>query len=220
MTNNSAAVIFDLDGVVIDTEPLYTKAEIKLFEEYGIHIPEKDCALFRGCSEQTFFDLSMKRYGITEDKDVFIAKSREYVRNEFSDNLTFMPGFKNLHWRINKHYKTGLVTATSRSTLNWIINQIELDNFFKHILSGDETKRNKPYPDPYMMMMKFLSVQPENTVIVEDSLHGLQSGLSAGGNVIAITGSVSANDLSSAHRIVQHLNEITIEMIKELLPDT
>ena len=96
MTNNSAAVIFDLDGVVIDTEPLYTKAEIKLFEEYGIYIPKEDWALFRGCSEQTFFDLSMERYGITEDRDVFMKKGRQYVMDEFNKNIPFMPGFKDL----------------------------------------------------------------------------------------------------------------------------
>ena len=51
----NTAVIFDMDGVIIDTEPLYTKAEIRLFDEYGVKVPEEDWSLFRGCTEQDFF---------------------------------------------------------------------------------------------------------------------------------------------------------------------
>ena len=78
----NSAVIFDMDGVIIDTEPLYTKAEIRLFREYNIEIPEEDWPLFRGCAEQDFFDQSMERYDIVENKHVFMEKGREYVREE------------------------------------------------------------------------------------------------------------------------------------------
>ena len=101
MNHTSKAVIFDMDGVILDTEHLYTREEIRLFGEYGINIPEEDWSLFRGCSEQAFFDLSMKRYGITEDRKVFIDKGREYVRKEFLKNLSFMPGFRELNNRIS-----------------------------------------------------------------------------------------------------------------------
>ena len=66
----NSAVIFDMDGVVLDTEPLYTLAEVRLFGEYGVKIPREDWALFRGCSEDDFFDLSMKRYNISEKKTI------------------------------------------------------------------------------------------------------------------------------------------------------
>ena len=64
-------ILFDLDGVTINTEPLYAKGEIRLFKEYGITIPQKDWKLFRGCTEEKFYDLSMNRYGITEDLLIF-----------------------------------------------------------------------------------------------------------------------------------------------------
>ena len=84
MTANKNAILFDLDGITIDTEPLYTRAEIRLFGEYGVKIPKKDLHLFRGCSEDKFFDLSMKRYGITESRDIFINRGRQYVIDEFN----------------------------------------------------------------------------------------------------------------------------------------
>ena len=70
--------------------------------------------------EKDFFDLSMRRYNISEDKHVFMKKGREYVRNEFKNNLAFMPGFHKLHELVTNHYSVGLVTASPRHNLNFL----------------------------------------------------------------------------------------------------
>ena len=215
----NTAVIFDMDGVIINTEPLYTRAEIRLFREYGVEIPKEDRSLFRGCAEEDFFNLSMERYNISENKSIFMEKGRQYVREEFITGLTFMPGFHKLIGRVNKKHKTGLVTASPRHNIDWLCGLIHLDRIFKHILSGEECARNKPQPDPYVDMMKLLSVLPENTVVIEDSLHGVRAALSAGAHVIAKTGSVPSAELKTSHRIVSHLDEITDQMIDELLQE-
>ena len=219
MKSANSAVIFDMDGVILDTEPLYTRAEIRLFGEYGVAMPEEDWSLFRGCAEQDFFNLSMKRYKITEDKNVFMEKGRAYVRDEFKKSLAFMPGFHRLHKMVKQHYHIGLVTASPRHNLDWLRTLIELDDLFEHIISGDDTNKNKPHPEPYLAMMSRLGVEPKKTVIIEDSLHGVQSGLASGAFVIAKTGSVPDSQLSIAHRIISHLDEITHNMIEELLRD-
>ena len=190
-----------------------------MFGEYGVIIPEEDWSLFRGCAEQDFFDLSMKRYKIAEDKNVFMEKGRAYVRDEFKKSLAFMPGFHSLHKMVKLHYHIGLVTASPRHNLDWLRTLIELDDLFEHIISGDDTDKNKPHPEPYLAMMSRLDVEPKNTVIIEDSLHGVQSGLASGAFVIAKTGSDPVSQLSIAHRIISHLNEITHFMIEELLQD-
>ena len=217
MKIEKSAVLFDLDGVTIDTEPLYTVAEIRLFAEYGVKIPEKDLHLFRGSSEETFFDLSMDRYGITENRDTFIRKGRQYVMAEFKKNIPFVPGFKNLIKRISKNYITGLVTASPLHSLNWIRNKISLDDYFQYILSGEETEQNKPNPHPYLEMMNRIGVDPKNTIIIEDSLQGLHSALSSGGHVIGKSGSIPREGLEIAHRIIDHLDEITLDFIEVLL---
>ena len=219
MNSFKSAVIFDMDGVVLDTEPLYTKAEIRLFREYDVEIPEEDWPLFRGCAENDFFDLSMSRYNITEDKNVFIEKGRKYVKEEFQTGLDFMPGFHKLYARVKKKYNTGLVTASPRHNIDFVCGLIDLDNIFEHIISGDETLRNKPHPEPYFAMMKKLNVLPINSVIIEDSLHGLQAGLASGAHVIAKTGSVPNKDLSIAHLIVTHLDKITNDVLEEILQE-
>ena len=212
-----SAILFDMDGVTINTEPLYTKAEIKLFKEYGVIIPVDDWHLFRGSSEDNFFDLSMERYNIKEDRDIFINKGRQYVRDEFNMGIPFMSGFKKLHKRISSSYLMGLVTAAPERSLNWIVKKNSLDKYFNHMLSGETAKKNKPHPDPYLAMMKTLEIDPLNAVIIEDSVDGIQSGLSSGAHVIAKRGSVPNEKIKNAHLIIDHLDEISIELLEDIL---
>ena len=74
-------ILFDLDGTVIDSESLYQKGEIKLFKEYGVDIPGKDWKIFRGTTEQDFYTISMKKYNIKEDREIFINKGRKYIKS-------------------------------------------------------------------------------------------------------------------------------------------
>lgn len=217
MTSNNSAILFDLDGVTIDTEPLYTRSEIRLFGEYGIDIPKEDWQLFRGCSEESFFELSMERYGIIENRDEFIQKGRQYVMDEFKKNIPFVPGFKSLIKRVTKKYITGLVTASPLHSLNWIREEIGLDNYFKYIISGEEAEKNKPHPHPYLEMMDRINVNPQNTAIIEDSILGLRSALASGAHVIALSGSAPRQKLNIAHIIVDNLSEITVQVIEDLL---
>ena len=134
-------------------------------------------------------------------------------------SLAFMPGFHKLIDRVKKGHHTGLVTASPRHNVDWLCGLIGLNNIFEHIISGDETTRNKPHPDPYLAMIEKLNVEPKNVVIIEDSLHGLQSALASGAHVIAKTGSVPIENLSIAHIVVDHLDEITNYMLKKLFQE-
>ena len=219
MRKEQSAVLFDLDGVTIDTEPLYTRSEIRLFGDYGVEIPEEDWPLFRGCSEEAFFDLAIARYGITENRDIFIQKGRQYVVDEFKKNIPFVPGFKDLIGRISAGYITGLVTASPLRILDWIRESKKLDDYFQYIISGEETALNKPHPLPYIEMMDRIGVDPENTVIIEDSLPGLRSALGSGAHVIARAGSVPIEKLNIAHFIVDHLDAVTLQLFEDLLQE-
>ena len=214
--NTCKLILFDLDGVTIDTEPLYAKGEIKLFKEYGITIPEEDWKLFRGCTEENFYDLSMNRYGITENRKKFQNKGRAYVREEFEKNLDFMPGFKALIKRLDGKYSIGLVTATPEYMYKWVDERLNLSDIFEYIIYGGMTEKGKPNPDPYLLGMKQFNINAKNTMVVEDSVHGIQAGLSANAKVVALTGSVDIEDMPPAHEIINSLNEIDSNFINSL----
>ena len=214
--NTCKLILFDLDGVTIDTEPLYAKGEIRLFKEYGISIPQEDWKLFRGCTEEKFYDLSMNRYGITEDRIIFQNKGRAYVREEFEKHLDFMPGFNDLIKRLNGEYLIGLVTASPEYMFKWVDGRLNLSDIFEHIVYGGMTDKGKPNPDPYLLGMKQFNMDPKNTMVIEDSVHGIQAGLSANAKVVALTGSVDVEDMPAAHKIINSLNEIDPVFINSL----
>jgi len=219
--NKIEAVCFDMDGVIIDTEPLYAKGEVRLFREYNVEIPDEDWVLFRGCNEETFYDLSMNRYGITEKRQVFIEKGRKYVMAEFEKNLEFMEGFKKFHKSlINFGIKTALVTASPQKMFNFVNEKLGLTNLFDAIVSGGMTENNKPHPEPYLLAMEKLKVAPENTIVIEDSVHGINSGLASGAFVVGYRGSVPESELEIAHLIINNHTELSVNILLNILQKT
>ncbi|NQU67169.1 MAG: HAD family phosphatase [Candidatus Marinimicrobia bacterium] len=210
------AILFDMDGVVVDSEPLYMQAEIQLFRQYGVEIPDDDWKLFRGCTEEAFYKISMERYGIQEEESTFRQKGRALVFEEFSAHLKFMDGFLSLIEMVRKHFSTGLVTSSPGDVFEFVNDRLKLKKYFHQIIFGGMTQNGKPHPEPYLTVMKILDVLPEECVIIEDSIHGINAGLASGAKVIALTGSVNPEDMPTPHRIVNNLSEITETVLREL----
>lgn len=208
------AVIFDLDGVVVDSEPLYQQAEERLFREYGVRIPEEDWPLFRGGSEQRFYELARTRYGVTASIAQLRRKGRQYLFSIFDSSLDFMAGFLELHRQIEGRYRLGLVTSTPGAVYNRMADRLGLNGYFQEVIHGGMTAHSKPHPEPYLVMMGRLKVEPEQTVIVEDSIYGLRAALAAGAWTVALTGSVPEEDMPPAHAVVSSLTILSPEFFE------
>ena len=201
-------ILFDLDGTVIDSEPLYQKGEIKLFKEYGIVIPEKDWNIFRGCSEENFYTISMKKYKIREKREIFINKGRGYIKEEFDKNLDFKRDFLSFFKYIKDKYKIGLVTASPLCSFNYVNSLLNIKKYFFNIITDDDCRRSKPDPEPYISMMNRLKLQPNQTLIIEDSINGMQSAQKSGAFVVGITGSVYRKDMPKVDLIINNYSEL------------
>ena len=210
------AVIFDMDGVVVDSEPLYQQAEERLFREYNVTIPQDDWKLFRGCTEERFYQLARERYGISEPAEALRRKGRRYVLAAFDAELDFNEGFLELHRRLVERYRLGLVTSTPEELFHWMDERLGLKRYFPEVICGGMTANSKPHPEPYLEMMRRLEVLPEESAVVEDSIHGLTSALAAGAWTIALTGSVPLEDMPPAHAVIDSLGEISPAMLERL----
>ena len=200
-----------MDGVVVDSEPLYAQAEIKLFAEYGVSIPDEDWKLFRGCTEDGFYDIALDRYGIKEDRTVLMERGRQYVQAEFAASLNYMPGFSSLIGRIHQAgLKRGLVTSSPERMYRYVDGLLSVGLHFDDVIWGGMTENSKPHPEPYLSMMKKLDVIPDECLIIEDSLHGLNAAVASGAKVIALTGSVEIEDIPVVNQIVENLEDVTV----------
>ena len=147
---NNRAVLFDLDGVVIDSEPLYVKAEIRLFRDYDVKLTKEDKKLFRGCSEDTFYKLAFENWGIQVPKEKLISEIRKYLVESLNGELKYKEVFESLISILRGLFKLGLVTATSGEIVDQIDSMINLSSYFEKILTGDSVKKNKLHPQPYL----------------------------------------------------------------------
>lgn len=209
-------ILFDLDGVVVDSEPLYQQAEEQLFAEYGISIPESDWQLFRGLSESAFYQLARERYGVDAPLDTLRRQGRQLVREAFADSLQFRSGFIDLQRRLRPDYRLGLVTSTPGELFEFMDARLRISPLFDGILTGGTTAHSKPHPEPYLVMLKQLATEPRQALVVEDSVHGLTAAWESGAWTIAITGSVPEAVMPRRHATIAHLSEITAELIARI----
>jgi len=133
--------------------------------------------------------------------------------------LHYMNGFSEIYSIFKQKYKLALVTSTGPKLVNHIDKLLSIRKKFDLIITASDTNLHKPNPDPYLIAMNRLNLKSNECIIIEDSINGLRSALDTGAHVIAKTGSVPIENLSVAHRVVMHLDEITDDLINELLYD-
>jgi HAD superfamily hydrolase (TIGR01509 family) len=202
------AIVFDFDGVIVNTEPLYEIAEKRLFADYGIIVPDKDWKIFKGSSEADFYHLIKERYNITASETELRRKGRQFLLEVFSGGIDYLPGYEEFLKKIDGTVKTGLVTATSGKILAWIFQATSIRNSFKYIVTAEDVKRSKPHPEPYHKMFDMLNVVPSKTIVIEDSINGIRSAKAAGAITIGLCSSFSARDLDLADYAAKDYSEI------------
>jgi len=210
------AILFDMDGVVIDSEHLYEKAENNLFASYGISISDEELKELKGTTEADFYNRLEKRHRPHWDRQKVINKGRKLLLELFARDLKFMPGFTSLMNRIQGRYLTGLVTSTQRHLFEKICRILPLGDMFQEIVCADDILNGKPHPEPYLIMMKRLQVFPKEVVAIEDSLHGIASAKASGALCIALEDSFSQDELQAADKVVKSLDEIHGNLIEAL----
>ena len=211
------AIVFDMDGVVIDSEPLYQKAQIAFFATYGVTVLPEHWNVFRGSTEQKFYEVARDMYGIDEPLDRLMPEGRQYVLQIFEQELAYANGFLELMNRIKGRYKTALVTSTPGAMYKWIEDRLDMGDHFDSVIFGEMTTNHKPHPEPYATMFERLGVAPTEAMVIEDSIYGLNSALASGAWTVALTGSVPVEDMPRAHALIESLNEIDDQFINAIL---
>ncbi len=205
---NIKAILFDMDGVVIDSEKLYSSSEKRLLAKYGVKFDSNDWNYIKGCTESQFYDLIYKKFDIPVPRNQLIKEGRSYLMDVFSEKLNYMNGFKSLYSKINQQYKLALVTSTGPVLVNHIDSLLNIKSKFNVVITSDDTKLHKPHGAPYRKAMNLLGVKEEECMVVEDSLQGIKSGKSAGAIVVALEGSIEKKYLKDADYIISNLTHI------------
>jgi len=196
------AILFDMDGVVVDSEKLYSQSEKKLLAQYGVKFDQSDWHYIKGCTEKQFYDLVYAKFNINIPRDQLIDKGRNFLKNIFTQKLDYMNGFNEIHSIFKKQYKLALVTSTGPELVNHIDSLLSIYEKFDVVITSNDTTIHKPQPEPYLIAMDRLQLQPNQCIIFEDSIQGIKAGKAAGSYVIALEGSLEKEVLNEADLII------------------
>jgi len=207
-----SAILFDMDGTLIDSEPLWLKAEIEVMAEVGCHWDEQDqINCLGGPAERTERYMQERSQNI-KPYGYFINRLHEVMRARITNELDLIPNALSLLKECkDAGIKTALVTASSRDLMTIVLKRFPLGTF-DVVVSGDDVEKSKPDPAPYLLAAKQLSVDISKCLVLEDSLTGVQSGLSSGAKIIGIPHLVQMSEHPNL-RVISSLDEITLSDI-------
>ncbi len=200
-------VIFDMDGVVADTQKIHARLESEMLAGYGINItPAEITKRFAGISAQkTFGDIFKEANIPSPDLEVM---TEEKVRRfqSLSSEFEALPGTLACIEMLYSRVPLAIASASRMSSVELVLNSIGVREYFKVLTSTKEVARGKPAPDVFLLAAKRLEVEPERCVVIEDAVSGMLGALAAGMRCIALVEDLSKD--YPAHMIVRDLRDV------------
>ncbi len=207
-----SAILFDMDGTLIDSEPLWLEAEIEIMEELGCNWDQQDQINCLGGPIDKTENYMQDRSNNIKPFGYFTKKLDDVMEKKLSTKLNLIPNALEIVNDCKRsELKIALVTASSGRLMSAVLKRFPV-GIFDTTVSYDDVKRSKPDPEPYLLASKTLGVDITNCVVIEDSLTGVQSGLNAGAQVIGIPHLVKMPSNPNL-RVVESLSEINMDRL-------
>jgi len=194
------SVLFDMDGVLVDSEPVINAAAIAGLAEFGVHSRPEDFIPFIGTGEDRYIGGVAAQYGVAYRTEMKDRVYRIYLDIVESQIKTFAGVHGLLAALTAKNIRFALASSADRIKIDANLKAAHIDPaLFGAIVSGEDVKNKKPSPDIYLLAAKKLGVEPVDCFVVEDALNGIQAAKAAGMRCVAVSTSFSAAALEKEH---------------------
>jgi HAD superfamily hydrolase (TIGR01509 family) len=210
-------VIFDMDGVIVDTEPVHNYAYYQYFKLLEIDVSAEMFATFTGNSTKNVFEKIKDHFGITEETTTLIKKKRSLFNAAFDtkEDLFLLEGVAELIKQLHKNgIQLILASSSSKVTISRVFNRFNLHPYFSHIVSGEDFPQSKPNPAIFLEAVRLSKTKIENCIVIEDSTNGIKAAHAAG---IFCVGYRSVNskkqDYSLANVVIDRFEELDFTTI-------
>lgn len=213
-------VIFDMDGVIVDTEPVHHFAYLQHFEQLKINVPPEMYGTFTGNSTKNIYQKIKNIFDLDLDVETMVNQKRDFFNDAFNnkDDLKLLNGVLDL---IKDLHQNGmqliLASSSTMNTINKIFDRFNLNQYFDFKVSGEDFEFSKPNPAIFLHAASLSKFKKENCIIIEDSSNGVKAAHSAD---IYCVGYNSVNsklqDLSLANVVINDFSELNFNMISKI----
>lgn len=211
------AVIFDMDGVLIDSEIVYDTLAEAFFATRGLNMPRDARHALIGSSNKTYWETVGKRNPHIDPAEICVQYHEYKKQAGFSYKELLNPGAEALLMGLSKRgYGIALATSNSRMAASAFIKECGLGHYLGAVVCGDEVENGKPAPDIFIKAAQMLNAPPESCVVIEDSYNGICAAKAANMMVIAREDVRFCQDISLATVKVRSLEELTAARVAEL----
>lgn len=187
MFENIKAVIFDMDGTLIDSMGVWGEVDRDFLLKRQIPVPDDVQTLIEGMSFSETAAHFKERFNLSESVEEIMDEWIQMTREYYGERIPLKPGAgKLVQYLAEKGYKIGLGTSGQRQLVNLALKRHGLAQYFDSIRTSCEVGRGKPYPDVFLKVAEDLGVRPEQCLVFEDTLAGVMAGKRAGMCVIAV----------------------------------
>jgi len=213
-------VIFDMDGVIVDTEPVHRYAYFQHFSELNIEVSEELFTSFTGNSTRNVFQRLKTIFNLEDDVEDLILRKRSLFNDAFDhkEDLELLEGVENLIKNLHENgVELILASSASKVTIDRVFSRFGLHLYFSHIVSGEDFPKSKPHPAIFEFAASLSIAPKENCIVIEDSTNGVLAAKAAGIYCVGYNSIHSKlQDLSKADLIINHFNELDYNTIANL----
>jgi HAD superfamily hydrolase (TIGR01509 family) len=212
------AVFFDMDGLLVDSEPEWLKSESEITAAYGYQWTSQDQVACLGGPLSRVGQYMHDKCNQAETPDFFTNKLVEVQSEKMRSHTPFMPGAYELVKDLQKNgAKTGLVSASPRIIVDAVLDNVGAE-LFPFSISSDDVERTKPHPDAYLRAAQLTNSAIENCLVFEDSLTGVGAATSSGAWLVAVPHLVHVDE-SERVRVIKSLEQLNFTKVQELFKD-
>ena len=217
--NNIKSIIFDMDGVIFDTELVYLEIWSKVFEKYGYKLQKEVYAEVLGTGRENVKKVFLNNYGNELPIDKMYREKDEDLEKAVDKGIPLKQGaYEILSYLKNNNYKIALATSASKERALKQLRYADIEKFFDVIVSRDDVKKTKPNPDIFLKAAKKLNVNPNECIVIEDSSAGIKAAFNAGMAGIHVVDLKEPDNeiIRNCYKSFNNLNDIRkeIEMLR------
>lgn len=210
------AVIFDMDGVIVDSEHVHNKAEKEAMLKYGVKVSSKELQNYTGMTDEAMFTEFIKEHDLDTTHEEIYNEKEKALLSLLKENITPVAGVINLINKLKQAgIKLGVASSSHRKVVGFVLKELGIASLFDTIIAVEDITHGKPDPEIFLKAASKLSTNPEDCLVIEDARSGVEAAKKAGMKCIGYKNPNSGNqDLSKADIIVDDFSKIKV---KELL---